>query len=292
MFAALVTSALLVGAGVTDALKPEKDYRNELMLQDPAWVGEHVRTPQPHTYLKASDLPESWDYRQMGLLTSDLNQHIPVYCGSCWAHSAMSSIADRIKIQSKGKQRDVIPAIQALINCGNAGTCNGGDSNSANRWVYNNGIPDVSCQQYQAINMECSAINTCMNCDHDTNTCSAVTDYPVITLSEFGSVSGDDNIRAEIMARGPVSAYLNAYCLEDPVYTGGVIMYDTCNPLTTNHAIQLNGWGVENGTDYWIARNSWGTYWGEHGFFRIVRGGKWNARTTYWAVPNVVDMDY
>jgi len=70
-----------------------------------------------------------------------------------------------------GTQRDVIPSIQALINCGNAGTCNGGDSNAANVYVYRHGIPDVTCQYYQAKNMECSAVNTCMNCDHDTGLC-------------------------------------------------------------------------------------------------------------------------
>jgi cathepsin X len=74
-------------------------------------------------------------------------------------------------------------------------------------------------------------------------------------------------------------------CLEDPEYTTGIIMYDTCKTRTTNHAIQLNGWGTEGGVDYWIGRNSWGTYWGEHGFFRIVRGGAYNPGNAYWAVP-------
>lgn len=93
---------------------------------------------------------------------------------------------------------------------GTAGTCNGGDSNAANKWVYNNGIPDVTCQQYQAKNMECSAINTCMNCDPGGGECYAMENYPVIKVTEYGSVRGDQEIMAEIYARGPVSAYINA----------------------------------------------------------------------------------
>jgi len=260
-------------------------YRNELDFSFPD--GEVIKSPLPHTYIKAEDLPASLDYREKGLLTTDLNQHIPVYCGSCWAHSAFSSIADRIKIATNGTQRDVIPSVQALINCGHAGSCNGGNSGAANRYVYENGIPDVTCQQYQAKNMECSDINYCMNCDHDeTVGCYPIVNYPLIKVSEYGSVKGDTNIMAEILARGPLSAYINADCIED--YTGGVNMYDTCNTRSTNHAIQLNGWGTdENGVDYWIGRNSWGTYWGESGFFRIVRGGAYDAGRAVWAVPVV-----
>mmetsp|Transcript_16410 Transcript_16410/g.17148 ORF Transcript_16410/g.17148 Transcript_16410/m.17148 type:complete len:281 (-) Transcript_16410:174-1016(-) len=260
--------------------------RNELILQDENEVGEVILTKRPHEYIKINELPENFDYRSDGLLTSDLNQHIPVYCGSCWAHASFSSIADRIKIATKGKSRDIIPAIQTLINCGDAGTCSGGDSNAANKWVYKNGIPDVTCQQYQAKNMECSAINTCMNCDYGGTPCYAITNYPKIQVSEYGTAYGDDQIMAEIYARGPVAAYIDANCIE--TYSGGINMYDTCTGIT-NHAIALTGWGTENGTDYWIGRNSWGTYWGEHGFFRIVRGGKYQPKRGFWAVPVVPD---
>lgn len=106
----------------------------------------------------------------------------------------------------------------------------------------------------------------------------------MIKVSEYGRAFGDHNIMAEIYARGPVSCYLDARCLEH--YTGGIADYD-CGPIV-NHAIQIAGWGVdEDGTEYWIGRNSWGTYWGEKGWFRIVRGGGWVPFGCLWAVPDL-----
>lgn len=268
--------------------------KGELALQDPAEVGEVVLSPRPHEWLGAKELPESWDWRNVdgvSYVTQSLNQHIPQYCGSCWAHAALSSIADRLKIMGKDQRADVIPSIQVMINCGTAGSCHGGDSNAANAWVYKNGgIPDTTCQPYEAKDHDCTPENICRNCNFTMtrrNTCFAVTDYPKITISEYGAVSGDDNIMAEIYARGPVSCYIDANPIEE--YSGGVSMYEGADG--TNHAIQLAGWGVdqETGTPYWIGRNSWGRYWGEKGWFRIVRGGAYNPGECYWAVPDVTD---
>jgi hypothetical protein len=79
----------------------------------------------------------------------------------------------------------------------------------------------VTCQQYKATNNECSEINTCENCSPSQG-CFAQKEYPTIKISEYGRVVGDDNIMAEIYARGPVSAYINANCIEE--YTGGIII--------------------------------------------------------------------
>ena len=55
-----------------------------------------------HASTLKSLLPSSFTWRDHptlgNLVTKNLNQHIPQYCGACWAHGSMSTLADRVKL--------------------------------------------------------------------------------------------------------------------------------------------------------------------------------------------------
>ncbi|VDM78509.1 unnamed protein product [Strongylus vulgaris] len=48
----------------------------------------------------------------------------------------------------------------------------------------------------------------------------------------------------------------------------------TKNEKARGHAVKIIGWGVEKRTNvsYWLIANTWGSHWGEHGHFKMVRG--------------------
>ena len=81
---------------------------------------ESYTSPLPYTYIGEEDLPDSFTWGNVdgiSYLTHSLNQHIPQYCGSCWAHGALSALGDRIKIVNASKD-EINLSVQYLLNCG------------------------------------------------------------------------------------------------------------------------------------------------------------------------------
>jgi cathepsin B len=247
-----------------------------------------------------SAVPESFDVRDkwpqcasvVGRVRDQSN------CGSCWAFGSTEALNDRRCIAT-GDANIILSPEDTLacctgLECGLSMGCNGGQPAGAWRWFTENGVStggdyaDVgkgtTCKPYS---MESCAHHVTppegmVACDtlpeyktpECTNTCSEKNYGTPYTKDKYLAKShykiDAENMQKELMEKGTLSVAMTVY--EDfETYSSGVYQHVTGKSLG-GHAIKMIGWGVENGTPYWLCVNSWNPTWGEGGMFKILRG--------------------
>ena len=263
----------------------------------------------PHTLLSAGDLPPAFWWGNVSgtnFLTPTRQQHLPRYCGSCWAFATLTALSDRLKIARAAAWPEVVLSPQVVINCRGGGSCNGGDPTGVYEYMSTEGLPDETCQPYIATNGVCSDLGICDTCSPGRDgqpflpgTCAPVANFTRYTLEEYGdvgdtlAVSNALAMKAEIYARGPIACGISVtakfeaytYSAESPVFSQKRLL------ALPNHVIEVTGWGVlDDGTEYWIARNSWGQSWAANGFINIKAHGDnlGLERTCTFGVPTLM----
>ena len=246
--------------------------------------GEKKHSAHAWDMINGDDLPAIVDWRNMdgvNYLSWNKNQHIPQYCGSCWAQGSTSAIADRFNILNKDLEKSPIGLdAQTVVNCQAGGSCDGGNPAQVYKFAHDTGLAHSSCEQYTAYNLQgrmCEDIDVCRDCtwpppaegESGLDNCWAV-DHTKYYVSEYYSIRGVDQMKAELYANGPISCGIHATDNFENNYDGGIYSEEVRFPMI-NHEISVVGYGVnDEGEEYWIGRNSWGTYWGDYGFFYMA----------------------
>uniref|UniRef100_A0A8C5S999 Tubulointerstitial nephritis antigen like 1 n=1 Tax=Laticauda laticaudata TaxID=8630 RepID=A0A8C5S999_LATLA len=225
--------------------------------------------------------------------------HEPLDQGNCagsWAFSTAAVASDRISIHSMGHMTPALSP-QNLLSCNTRHQqgCNGGRVDGAWWFLRRRGVVTDECYPFTSEEKESSLTSPpCMMHTRSTGRgkrqatarCpSSQTDSNEIYQSTpaYRLSSNEKEIMKELMENGPVQAIMEVH--EDFfVYRSGVYQH---TPIATGkpepyrrhgtHSVKITGWGEERKPDgsnrkYWIAANSWGKAWGEHGYFRIARG--------------------
>jgi len=192
-------------------------------------------------------------------------------CGSCWAFAASEVLSDRFCIYTNGSV-NVVLSPQNLLSCEefNLGCTLGSLPNFAFKYLYDYGITTAGCVPYESQNGD---VPSCQNYDANCMDGSKWKLYGLKNYSQVGSFIIPSRHVEEIMKavmQGPVDVTFNVWGDFDE-YRSGVYTHQGGEYLGL-HSVKVIGFGVEKGVDYWLVQNSWGSSWGEKGFFKIRRG--------------------
>jgi hypothetical protein len=235
------------------SLLPEEERVKRLGLIKPVGLDLPV---QPLLSLPVG-LPSSLDWRNY----NGDNYITPVRdqgnCGSCWAFSTTAALESYALLSSGIPGINLDLAEQVLLSCSGAGSCNGGYPGAASDFIRDTGLPLETCYHYTETNGKCS--NACPSWQSSA--------YTIPSWRYVATSSPTVNaLKAGLFTYGPLSTTMVVYT-DFFSYYSGVYSY-TYGTREGGHAVLLVGY--DDAKQCFIVKNSWGTGWGESGYFRIA----------------------
>ncbi|RXM28917.1 Dipeptidyl peptidase 1 [Acipenser ruthenus] len=254
--------------------KEHETFTIEELIRRAGGRGSRIpRRPKPAPLTEevaklAAGVPESWDWRNV----QGVNYVSPVRnqaaCGSCYSFASMGMLEARIRILTNNTQTPVF-STQQVVSCSEYSQgCDGGFPYLIGKYIQDFGMVEEKCFPYIGKDSPCTPKPECFR-------------YYTSEYHYVGGFYGACNealMKLELVKYGPMGVAFEVYG-DFMHYQGGIYhhtgLMDEFNPFElTNHAVLLVGYGSDPGTGekYWIVKNSWGTGWGEDGYFRIRRG--------------------
>ena len=212
---------------------------------------------------RSEKIPESFDWREKGVVSPVKDQG---QCGSCYSFSSTGALEAHHNIKYGASEFKPLSE-QQILDCSfdfdNHG-CDGGLPSHVFEYVhYQGGIDNERFYPYE---MRSAGKD---NCRFDESK------IATRTVRSFNVTENDEeSIRHIVATVGPVSV---AFEVVDDfmLYSNGVYSSDKCRDSVkdVNHAVLVVGYGTDPvDGPYWIVKNSWGSNWGDNGYFRIARG--------------------
>ena len=234
------------------------------------------KIPVQKAQASASSLPSSYDWRDYGKVTPVKDQNP---CGTCWDFGATTVLESAVLI---GENVAYDFSEQSVALCVDRSwvylyddwddPCNGGGWGwLASEVFIKKGSVLESCNPYIPIALCCDGSCVCDDCP------------PVKKVDGYRLATNDgsqiDVIKNAVYDHGPVTMVF--YYTSSGKYSvepwGTIYDYYPCYG-GANHLVSIIGWDDavphpnpdHGGTGAWIVKNSWGTGWGNNGFFYLA----------------------
>ena len=226
------------------------------LIPNPLLIYTELPSDLKNKLIQRVSAPSSFDLRNTGGVTSVKNQG---NCGSCWAFGTMGSIESSWLIDGRGTYDLSEDNLNTCHTPFLWAPCAGGNHIISSGYLVRGSGPISETDDPY------SDSHTSVDCP------SGLVPQGVVTSAWYLPITDAELIKNLIMQYG---ALYTSFYWTSSSYNAANYTYYYSSSHSTNHAVTLVGWDdnkvTAGGTGAWIIKNSWGSSWGENGYFYIA----------------------